>query len=202
MASATGGAFPRAIREGALLLFISAALALGVNATRSKPLPMRADPRLLALEVDLPALSQPEAAAAFESGHIFLDAREPDQFRTGHVGGAFSLAPGEFDDRYAALAGFLSSDTPIVLYGDEERPSDLETVARKLQAAGHTQIAYFLDGYGAWAAAGSPVEAGDDPTMTPADAEIGMESRMLDMEEEPGAAGAEPDTNGNEENSE
>lgn len=169
---------------------------------RSKPLPMRADPRLLALEVDLPALSQPEAAAAFESGHIFLDAREPDQFRTGHVGGAFSLAPGEFDDRYAALAGFLSSDTPIVLYGDEERPSDLETVARKLQAAGHTQIAYFLDGYRAWAAAGSPVEAGDDPTMTPADAEIGMESRMLDMEEEPGAAGAEPDTNGNEENSE
>jgi hypothetical protein len=55
LASTTGGALPRAIREGALLLFISAALALGVNAMRSKPLPMRADPRLLALEVDLPA---------------------------------------------------------------------------------------------------------------------------------------------------
>lgn len=155
---------------------------------RSKPLPMRADPRLLALEVDLPAFSQPEAVAAFEAGHIFLDAREPDQFREGHVGGAFSLTPNEFDDRYAALADFLAADTPIVLYGDEERSSDLETVARKLQGAGHSQIVYFLDGFEAWAAAGSPVEEGDDPTMTPADAEIGMESRMLGIDEEAGAA--------------
>ncbi|MFN0149146.1 MAG: rhodanese-like domain-containing protein [bacterium] len=163
-----GGAFQRALREGALLLAISAALAFGVNAARAKPLPLRTDPRLLALQIDMPVISATDAALAFDAGdRIFLDARETDVFREGHIGGAFSVAAQEFDDRYGAISAFLSPETPIIVYGDEARASDVETVARRLKDAGHTNISLLLDGFGGWEKALAPVEAGDDPTMMP-----------------------------------
>lgn len=164
----TRGAFQRALREGALLLLLSAALAFGTNAARAKPLPLRTDARVLALETDATVISASDAVLAFEAGdRIFLDARETDLFREGHIGGAFSLASAEFDDRYGVLAGFLSPETPIVVYGDEGRASDVETVARKLGDAGHENVSLLLDGFSGWEKTGAPVEVGDDPTMTP-----------------------------------
>jgi len=158
------------MREGALLLVVSAALAFGTNAVRAKPLPLRTDARVLALEIDMPVISAAEAALAFEVGdRIFLDAREADVFREGHIGGAFSLVPGEFDERYGVIGAFLAPETPIVVYGDEGRPSDIETVARRLADAGHANVSLLLDGFGGWEKAGAPVEAGDDPTMIPSE---------------------------------
>lgn len=158
------------MREGALLLVVSAALAFGTNAARAKPLPLRTDPRVLALEIDAPVVSAAEALHAFEAGdRIFLDAREAELFREGHIGGAFSLVPQEFDDRYGVISAFLSPETPIIVYGDESRNSDVETVARRLGDAGHGNVSLLLDGFSGWEKAGAPVEAGDDPTMTPSE---------------------------------
>lgn len=169
MANREGG-LGRAVREGFLLLFVSASLAFGVNALRKEPVPLRADPRLFALEVDLPLMSASAAAAAFDAGsHLFLDARDADAYRTGHVGGAFSVPPDEFLDRYDTIGPLLTGGVAVVVYGAAADASTVETLAKELLGAGVTRVSLMLDGYEGWAATGAPTEAGDDPTFAPSD---------------------------------
>jgi len=164
--SGNGGGLARAFAEGAVLVVLSAGIAIGSNAARKEPVPLRGDARLYSLDVDLPVISARDAAAGFDAGdHVFLDARDADAFRAGHVAGAFSVEPDEFLDRYAAIGSFLTGDTRTVVYGAVAEPGHVEKLAKALLDAGVTQASLLLDGYEGWAAAGGQTETGDDPTI-------------------------------------
>lgn len=145
---------------------LAVVLGLGSNALSAKPLPYRADPRLFELELDLPVISASEAAVAFDTGEpIFLDCRNAAEYAVGHVGGAFSVPPGEFVDRYGVVGAFLSETTPIIVYGDAEGLDRVEQLAEALLGAGHESVSLLLDGYQGWVRTGAPVEEGPDPTL-------------------------------------
>jgi len=168
-----GNVLRRAIREGALLLALSAVAAFGSNALRKAPLPLLADPRVLALEVDMPVIYAKEAVAAFDAGdHIFLDAREYEAYRMGHIGGAFAVPAEDFGARYEALGPLLAGETGVIVYGWAAAPAAVERLAKTLLSAGVTGARFLVDGYEAWIRLGAPVEKGDDPTIEASD---GME---------------------------
>ena len=175
--SGRDGGLGRAIAEGALLVALSAAAAFAFNSTRKEPLPLRSDPRLLALGVDLPVLSAADAAKALDAGSsVFLDARDADAFRAGHIGGAFWIAPDEFLERYATIGTLLAGGTQTIVYGAAADPGRVEKLAQALLSAGVTEVSLLLDGYEGWAAAGAPTETGDDPTVESAGSSESAES--------------------------
>ncbi len=165
-----GNGLRRAIGEGALLLALSAAAAFGSNALREEPLPLVADARVLALEVDMPVIYAKEAATAFDAGdHIFLDAREYETYRMGHIGGAFSVPAEDFGARYEALGPLLAGDTGVIVYGWAAAPAAVERLARTLLSSDVTGARFLVDGYEGWLRLGAPVEKGDDPTIEASD---------------------------------
>lgn len=175
----------RAGGEAILLLALGAALAFGTNALREQPVPLRADPRLFALEVDLPVLSAEAAVAGFDAGtHVFLDARDADAFRAGHVGGAFWVPPEAVLERYETLGPIVTGGVDVVLYGAAGDAATVEALAKALRGAGVARLRLLLDGYEGWVAADGPTETGDDPTV---DAAGGM---PRDPAAAPGAAPA------------
>lgn len=159
-----GTGLPRAIREGALLLALSVAAAFGSNALRSDPLPFLADPRVLALEVDVPVIYAKEAAA-LEGDHIFLDARDYEAYGSGHIGGAFAVPAEDFGTRYETLGPFLAGETKVIVYGWSAAPAAPERLAKMLLSAGVTRGLFLVDGFEGWIRIGAPIEKGDDPTI-------------------------------------
>jgi len=161
-----GNGLRRAIGEGALLLALSAVAAFGSNALRKEPLPLLADARVLALEVDMPVIYAREAAAAFDAGdHIFLDAREYETYRMGHIGGAFSVPAEDFGSRYETLGPLLAGETGVIVYGWASAPAATERLAKTLLSAGVTGARFLIDGYEGWLRLGATAEKGDDPTI-------------------------------------
>lgn len=172
---------PRAIGEGALLLALSAGLAFGSNRLREEPLPLVADPRVIALEVNIPIIYAQQALAGFDAGdHIFLDARERDIYVKGHIGGAFSVPAESFHERYPLIAPLLSGDAKIVVYGWSAAPAAVERLAKVLQSAGISNASFLVDGYEGWLRLGAPTEEGDDPMFETLDAggEMGADGAM------------------------
>ena len=161
-----GQGLRRAVGEGALLVALAAAIAFGANARRKDPLPLLADPRVIALDVDVPIISAKEAVAGFEAGDlIFLDARAYDIFTMSHVGGAFSVPAEQFGERYPLIGPLLSGNAKGVIYGWASAPSAPERLARTMKEAGIKNIVFLIDGFEGWLRLNAPVETGEDPTI-------------------------------------
>ena len=161
-----GNGLRRAVGEGALLLSLATALAFGVNARRKEPLPLVADPRVLALEVDMPVISAKGALAAFDAGHhVFLDARTYEAYRMGHIGGAFAVPAEDFGPRYETIGPLLAGGMTVVVYGWAAAPPAVERLAKTLLSAGVTDARFLIDGYEGWIRLQAPIEKGDDPTI-------------------------------------
>lgn len=86
---------------------------------------------------------------------VIVDVREPHEHRAGHVPGALSNPLSRFNPAAVPAAG----DRPLVLHcqgGMRCGPA-----SEKLRAAGYAGPIHRLrGGFGAWVAAGGPVEAG------------------------------------------
>ena len=109
-----------------------------------------------------------QAAALYESGASFLDARLPAEFEAGHVEGAFFLTAEMVGTSTPEVLEFLSRADPVVIYcggGDCESSHNL---AIMLEPLGFARLHIMVDGYPAWAGAGLPTGLGSDPIGEPA----------------------------------
>ncbi len=155
---------PRAaeIILGALALALSSgSVGLVHNHLASSPLPLMA-----AFRAPLPAgIEGVEPAAAldlFEEGSaVFLDVREVERFREGHVPGAWSV-PAEGLDQYLqgrsrqALLTGLALRPLVLVYCDGPECQASGRVARALREAGVAQVRVMSGGWPAWEQAGHP----------------------------------------------
>lgn len=92
-----------------------------------------------------------ELAVAYEQHRepIVVDARSPEAFQAGHIPGARSLP---FDAAAKEIAGAVSNDrgSSIVVYGEGARDDLGHRVARRLLAAGATDVKILSGGFQAW----------------------------------------------------
>lgn len=94
-----------------------------------------------------------------EGRTIFIDAREPEEYRELHIQRAINLPASQISTRLVAakLAG-IAREHPIVVYcGSVDCHASLR-VAEFLQQQGYTQVGVYVGGFRAWDEAGYPVD--------------------------------------------
>ena len=96
------------------------------------------------------------------NGVVFLDVRDPDQFRAAHIRGAMNLPVTQAE---AGMSG-LPKDRKIVIYGQSTASGDpcaeSRSTGRLLLANGFAEnlLAVFADGFEAWVEGGHPIGKG------------------------------------------
>ncbi len=101
-----------------------------------------------------------EAQSKFDQGIRFIDAREPEEYRAGHVRGAVNIPSGEAPEAIPNELASQSRDQEIVVYCDGEECGASNLLAGKLQRLGFTKVHVFFGGWTAWQTARLPVEKG------------------------------------------
>jgi len=91
---------------------------------------------------------------------LLLDVRDPKDYRTGHILGAFNLPLGELDHRLGELEGWRERTVAVVCRTDKR-----STVAvRRLHTAGFRAPLLVRGGMRAWRRAGLPVATSEPAT--------------------------------------
>jgi rhodanese-related sulfurtransferase len=164
MKTARGKSFPRdALRQGALIVLLALAISLAVNHFRSNGLPLVPGPSSKAAangpqSSDEPLVTMEEARALFDAhGAVFIDARPEQDYRAGHIQGAFNLPANAFDQALPSLQTRISPDAFLIAYCDGEHCSLSHEVAAQLVANGFSHVVVFVNGWTLWRNAGLPV---------------------------------------------
>jgi len=94
-----------------------------------------------------------------DPGTIFLDTRDPDDYRAGHIKGAVNLPFDWFDDFWPDVEPLLDGDDEIVVYcsGAECETSLYE--GRYLQELGYRRVFIFYGGLSDWVNRGFPADS-------------------------------------------
>ncbi|GAB6094628.1 rhodanese-like domain-containing protein [Desulfatiferula olefinivorans] len=104
-----------------------------------------------------------EAYDLFRSaGALFVDARDESVYREGHIRGAVSLFPYDYDRLFGDFtARYPDRDRLIVTYCSGRECEDSHMLAQYLIEDGYTRVRVFIDGYPAWVAEGFPIDVTD-----------------------------------------
>lgn len=108
----------------------------------------------------IPTYTLDQAVALHEQRRaVFIDAREPEEYRELHIAGALSLPASQISQRLVeSTLPNLALDQPIVVYcGSVDCHASLR-VAEFLKKQGFSQVAVYVGGFRAWDEAGYPVD--------------------------------------------
>lgn len=96
-----------------------------------------------------------------ESTALFIDARPLENYREGHVPGAFHLDFQAFSKGTPETLGLLPRDFPLIVYCDGGDCDASHKVKTMLEANGYNQVTVLEAGFPGWKSANLPVETGD-----------------------------------------
>ncbi|MBM3464948.1 MAG: hypothetical protein FJX76_22850 [Armatimonadetes bacterium] len=98
-------------------------------------------------------------------GALFVDAREPEAYRAGHIPGALNLPAEQVEDRPVAgdLLARIREARMVVIYCDGPECLASFHVARRLRVLGLENLWLMPVGWPGWEAAGNPRTTGDTP---------------------------------------
>lgn len=150
------------VREAILLVALSVALSLSINALRSDGIPLVenwTDKTLRALgdkAVDIGRAKVLQAA----SDVLFVDAREAESFAAGRVAGAMNLPYNPFDPQSEQRILGLPKDRWLVLYCSSITCPLSKQMAEALTFNGYDKVLVMPEGFEGWRQAGGPVEEG------------------------------------------
>jgi hydroxyacylglutathione hydrolase len=119
----------------------------------------QAGPRLLGGEVPLPQpISVEEAAQALDTRALLIDLRSPAEHAVAHVPGSLSIPAGS---SFGTWLGWVvpDPDRPLILLLGSDAGWD-NAVRQALRIGFESILGYVHGGFGAWAEAGRPREAG------------------------------------------
>lgn len=160
----------------AFVIFVASVLAgVLVNELRSHPLPLLSlSPEERLVEgMELPAdrivgpierIDLDSALAAYTEGTaIFVDARENEFYRLGHVPGAVNLPRGGFRKEIAEFQSKVEKFRAVVVYCSESSCEDSRIIAGALKRLGYGNVVVFEGGWEEWQAAGLEAAEGTPP---------------------------------------
>lgn len=121
--------------------------------------PASADPN------DPPFLTMAQAQALYEdkANVVFVDARYPEDYKSGHIPGSICLPFEMFDDYWAGVEPRLPKERKIVTYcGGEDCELSL-FLARLLRERGYNDVAIFYGGAFKWQEGNMPMDTNAAP---------------------------------------
>lgn len=97
-----------------------------------------------------------QAHALHGQGALFIDARDPGDYRAGRVRGAISLPPAEYSRYYPMLKSQIAGAKTLVIYGRSHSRWPAAWVAQELAKDGHGQVKVMQASPEQWQKAGHP----------------------------------------------
>ena len=148
------------------IILISGTIGLAVNGLRPDGIPWVENWQEKVLNEQLtggrPAVTLKEAREAYEGGHaLFVDARDSDFFKIGHIPGALNLPVKDFDKVFPTLKEQLLTAPRIITYCDGANCEMSVELTEKLLFAGLEYVEIFTGGIQQWKAAGQHVVFGE-----------------------------------------
>ncbi|WP_024335595.1 rhodanese-like domain-containing protein [Desulfotignum balticum] len=142
-------------RQTIFIILISVVLGAAVNFMRPNGIPFvqtwsMAD-KLVTEEGDTLAIALEDAADLFaDNAAIFLDARTPAEYETGHIQGAVNLPWHEVDNYFETVIMTLDPEAMIITYCDGEACSLSHDLALFLKDLGFTRVKVLVNGWTLW----------------------------------------------------
>ena len=160
------GPVKRSLLQALGIILISLALGLGVNAFRADGIPLveRWTEKLAQKQQagGFPAVSLAETVAAFTRGEaLFLDARDLDFYKLGHIPGALNLPVQEFERVFPRMRERLETAPWLIAYCDGGSCEASVELTERLFLAGIDRVSVFPGGFQQWKDAGQAVEQGE-----------------------------------------
>ena len=154
----------RSLLQSIVIIIISGALGIGVNAFRAEGIPLmeRWQEKVLneQLTGGLPAVSLKQAKEAHQSGDaLFVDARDPEFFEQAHIPRAVSLPVRDFDSVFPKLKEKLLTAPRVITYCDGANCEMSVELTERVLLAGLEYVEIFTGGIQQWQKAGQPVVA-------------------------------------------
>ncbi|MEJ5347771.1 MAG: rhodanese-like domain-containing protein [Desulfosoma sp.] len=149
----------RALRQALGLMGVALVLAFVVNSFRSDSLPWLGDRVQPSADVQMGGLeiSLEEAQLLyFTEQAVFLDARHPEAYQSGHIEKALNLPWMFFEEWTSRVLANIPKETPIITYCDEGCNLSRQ-LAAALMAQGYTQVRVLVNGWTEWLKNGLPV---------------------------------------------
>jgi rhodanese-related sulfurtransferase len=107
--------------------------------------------KLVTEEGDTLAIALEDAADLFaDNAAIFLDARTPAEYETGHIQGAVNLPWHEVDNYFETVIMTLDPEAMIITYCDGEACSLSHDLALFLKDLGFTRVKVLVNGWTLW----------------------------------------------------
>lgn len=155
----------RSLLQAIGIIIISGMLGIAVNVFRADGIPLVEHWQEKVfneqLTGGLPAISVKQAKEAYESGEaLFVDARDPDFYKLGHIPGAVSLPVRNFDLVFPNIRERLLAVPRIITYCDAPNCETSVELSEKLLFAGLARVEIFTGGIQQWKAERQPVEVG------------------------------------------
>ena len=159
----------RTLLQALGIILISLALGLGVNAFRADGIPFveRWSEKLAQKQQagGFPAVSLAETVAAFTRGEaLFLDARDRDLYKLGHIPGAVNLPVQEFERVFPRMRERLEAAPWLIAYCDGGSCEASVELTERLFLVGIDRISVFPGGFQQWKDSGQAVEEGEGTT--------------------------------------
>jgi len=160
------GPVTRSMFQALGISIISLALSLGVNAFRADGIPLveRWSEKLAQKQQagGFPAVSLTETVAAFARGEVlFLDARDPDFYKLGHIPGALNVPVREFERILPEIRERLEAAPWLIAYCDGGSCEASVELTERLFMVGIDRISVFPGGLQQWEDSGQVVEQGE-----------------------------------------
>jgi len=150
----------KTVARALFIVLIGAGLGLIGNAVSPRGIAWITPPKKQPKPEEFVALEK--AQELWNSGSaIFLDAREPADFATGHIAMAHNLPAQAFEKHFAQVAPMLSPESQIVVYCDGTECELSHRLAESLRQLGHTNVHMLFNGWTVWREAGLPTEQGE-----------------------------------------
>jgi rhodanese-related sulfurtransferase len=109
------------------------------------------------VQMQLPVVERFQAAG----GALILDVRETEEYRQGHIAGAFSLPYDEAITDPERLERLDAGGRPIIVYCGGGTCELSLNMAFALIEAGQKRVLVYMGGFPEWQSAGKPVETGE-----------------------------------------
>ena len=153
------------IGQAAFLVFFSCIIGFGSNIIRSDAIPWIAaeleiadfiEPETESNEPILLAISLNQAKNLFDSGILFVDARDDAYYIAGHIQGALKNA--FLMELIFSIEAIQEKNAPLVVYCGDPGCGDSEDLAYDLQDSGFNKLYVFKGGWLEWSKAKYPSE--------------------------------------------
>jgi rhodanese-related sulfurtransferase len=159
------GPVKRSVLQALGIILISLALGLGVNAFRADGIPLveRWSEKLAQKQQTggFPAVSLTGAVDAFARGEaLFLDARDSDFYKLGHIPGALNLPVREFERTLPEIRERLEAAPWLITYCDGGGCEASVELTERLFLVGIDRVSVFTGGFQQWKDSGQAVEQG------------------------------------------